>query len=469
MLDRRTFLKHSAGTLVSAGTWAGLPGSAYGQSATPLNFVFILVDDMGWTDLACYGSHFYETPNIDRLAASGMRFTNAYAACTVCSPTRASILTGKYPARLHLTDWIAGHKRPKAKLRVPDFNLQLPLEETTLAEILKPLGYVSASVGKWHLGEEPFYPEHQGFDVNIAGSGRGQPHKGYFSPYQIPTLTDGAEGEYLTDRLADEAVRFIETHRERPFFLYWPHFAVHTPIQAKQELIALYEAKVDPAQKQKNPAYAAMIHSVDDAVGRVLDTLERMQIADRTVVFFMSDNGGLVLNHVTDNSPLRAGKGSAYEGGIRTPMIVRWPGKTIPGSTCEVSVISTDFYPTILAMVGAPNQSQNTCDGVDLSPLLTNSGSIDREYLYWHYPHYHPGGATPYGAIRHGNFKLIEFYEDGSLELYNLKEDIGETHNLVETHPDIVRSLHTELSEWRKRVDAQMPTENPEYDPNASQ
>ncbi|MFH1741961.1 MAG: sulfatase [bacterium] len=338
------------------GGTAALISHKYALAATPStekkpNFVFILIDDMGWTDLGCYGSTFYETPHIDRLAAQGMRFTDAYAACTVCSPTRASILTGKYPARLHLTDWISGHRFPWAKLWVPDFNQQLPLQETTLAEALRPLGYVSASIGKWHLGQEDYYPEKQGFDINIAGTHRGSPPR-YFSPYEIPTLKDGEEGEYLTDRLADDATRFIEKNAAKPFFLYWSHFAVHTPIQAKKDLIEKYETKVNPKNRHRNPTYAAMIQSVDEAVGRLTAKLDKLGLTDNTVVIFMSDNGGLRFMRrktgpvlATDNAPLREGKGSAYEGGVREPMIVRWSGTVEPGSVCTVPVISTDFYP----------------------------------------------------------------------------------------------------------------------------
>jgi arylsulfatase A len=294
-------------------------------AAAPPNFIFILVDDLGWTDVSCYGSKFYETPNIDRLASQGMRFTQAYAACTVCSPTRAAVLTGKYPARLHITDWIAGHVRPYAKLKAPDWTMHLPLEETTIAEALKPLGYATASIGKWHLGGPAYYPEKQGFDINIAGCDRGQPPS-YFSPYKIATITDGPPGEFLTDRESMEACKFIEQNRARPFFLYLPHHAVHTPLMAKKEVKEKYQAKVKPGLLQNNATYAGLVESVDDSVGRILKKLEELNIDDRTVIFLTSDNGGLVLNRVTDNSPLRAGKGSAYEGGVRVISIVKWPG-----------------------------------------------------------------------------------------------------------------------------------------------
>jgi arylsulfatase A-like enzyme len=299
---------------------------AAGAAEPRPNVILILVDDLGWTDLSCMGSELYETPNIDRLAAEGMLFRNAYAACTVCSPTRAAVLTGKYPARLHITDWIAGHVRPKAKLKVPDWTMRLPLEEVTIAELLKAEGYATCHIGKWHLGSEGFYPDDQGFDANIGGYHRGQPPQ-YFAPYNIPTLEEGPEGEYLTDREAAEAERFIRANQERPFFLYLPHYTVHTPIQSKEALQERYAAKVKPGMKQTRADYAAMIESLDESVGRMMAALEELELSNRTAIFFTSDNGGLILGNppVTDNSPLRSGKGSAYEGGVRVPLIVRWP------------------------------------------------------------------------------------------------------------------------------------------------
>jgi arylsulfatase A len=427
------------------------------------NFVFILIDDLGWADVGCYGSTFHETPNIDRLAQQGMRFTNAYAACPVCSPTRASIMTGRYPARLHLTDYIPGHKEPFAKLCRPEFRQELPLEEVTLAEALKPAGYVSACIGKWHLGGEPFFPEKQGFDLNFGGSNSGHPPS-YFYPYRLPGVGSGRPGEYLTDRLTNEAEDFIAKNKDRPFFLYFAHYAVHTPLQAKQEMVARYQRSVKPGSRQKNPIYAAMIQSVDESVGRITAKLDELNIADRTIVFFMSDNGGLA--SVTSNAPLRAGKGTMYEGGIREPLIVRWPGAVRPGATCDVPVISTDFFPTMLEMVGLKPDPARTLDGVSIGPLLKGTGAVRRDALYWHYPHYHPGGATPCGAVRQGDYKLIEFYENGRLELYNLKEDVGEANDLAGKMPDKAAELRMKLGDWRHAVDAQMPTTNPRYDPS---
>lgn len=432
--------------------------------ARPPNFIVILVDDLGWTDLGCQGSKFYETPHIDRLAREGMRFTQAYAACTVCSPTRAALLTGKYPARLHITDWIPGHARPDAKLNVPDWRMFLPHEERTLAEALRDAGYATASIGKWHLGGPEFYPERHGFDVNIAGFEKGSPPS-YFAPYKIPTLTDGPPGEFLSDRLTDEAVRFIEAHRDRPFFIYLPHYAVHTPLMAKSNVIAKYQAKADPSHPQRHPVYAALVESVDDSVGRILQTLETLQLARDTVIVFTSDNGGLVLRNVTSNLPLREGKGSAYEGGVRVPLIVKWPGVTRPGSVCDAPVITPDFYPTLLEIAGLKPARGQVVDGMSLVPLLRGRGAIRRDALFWHYPHYHPGGATPYGAIREGDWRLVEFYEDNHVELYNLRRDIGEKHNLAESEPALAKRLRDKLHAWRQRVGAQMPSPNPNYDP----
>lgn len=454
------------------------PAAARGEpTERPPNVIFFLIDDLGWTDLGCMGSEFYETPNIDRLAAEGMRFTDAYAACTVCSPTRAAIISGKYPARLHLTDWITGHQRPQAKLRIPDWRMYLPLEETTVAEALKQAGYATLHVGKWHLGEPPYYPEHQGFDVNIGGNRWGAPGS-YFWPYgnqrrRVP-LEGGQEGEYLTDRLTDETIQFIDAHADEPFFVYFAHYAVHTPLQAKEELIDHYREKLESGDYRGHrcPVYAAMIHSVDESVGRVMDTLEEKGLLDHTVVLFTSDNGGLVLpfcrgEPITDNSPLRAGKGSAYEGGVRVPAIVRYPMRVAPGSTCREPIISMDFYPTILELTGVEKAPDQTIDGVSLVPLLEGQTQLDREALYWHYPHYHPGGATPYSAVRQGEWRLIEFFEDGRLELYNLTEDIGEQHDRADDMPEKVEELHARLQAWRDAVDAQYPEPNPDYEPEA--
>ncbi|RUL87086.1 sulfatase [Tautonia sociabilis] len=446
---------------------AAPPASIAGDR--PPNLVIILIDDLGWTDLGCFGSDLYETPNLDRLASEGMRFTASYAACTVCSPSRAAIMTGKSPARLHLTDWIHGHNRPDAPLLPPDWTEALPEGEITIAEALQPAGYASASIGKWHLGDDPrHWPDRQGFDRNIAGFGMGSPPS-YFSPYRIPTLDDGPDGEYLTDRLADEAVRFIEANRDRPFLLYLPHYAVHTPLQAKAPLVERYRAKLTPGSRHDNPVYAAMVHSMDEAVGQVVGAIDRLGIAEETLIVFTSDNGGLELRDITDNFPLRAGKGSAYEGGVRVPMIARWPGVVPPGTTCDEPVIGTDLFATALEVSGVGGFA-DLPDSRSLAPLLRDpDASLDRDALYWHYPHYHPGGASPYSAIRAGDWRLVEFFEDGRVELYHLAEDVGEQRDLASALPEKAKQLHDLLVSWRESVGAQLPRPNPKAGPRASE
>jgi len=438
----------------------GLASSVALAADSSPNVIVVLVDDMGWKDLSCQGSGFYETPHIDRLAGDGMRFTSGYSACTVCSPTRAAMLTGLYPARLHLTDWIAGHERPHARLRIPDWTKHLPLETVTVAERLKTAGYATASIGKWHLGGPGFSPERQGFDVNRGGTDKGQPPS-YFSPYRIPTLADGPKGEYLTDREADEAVAFIEANRARPFFLYLPHHAVHTPIQAKPDAAAAYAATW-PDVPPKRAAYAAMVESVDDAMGKLLDTLDRLGIRDRTAVIFTSDNGGQAV--ITDMTPLRAGKGSAYEGGVRVPFVVSWPGVTTPGTTSDVPVITPDIPATILDLTGVGGEPGQPLDGTSLGGVL-RGGTLDRDAIYWHYPHYHPGGATPYSAVRSGSWRLIHFYEDDHDELYDLAADPGEATDLATTQSDKAAELRRKLDTWLTDVGAQLPTVNPDFDP----
>jgi len=392
-----------------------------------------------------------------------MRFNQAYSACTVCSPTRAAILTGQYPARLHVTDWIAGHVQPFARLKVPDWTMHLPLETTNLARLLKPVGFASASIGKWHLGGPAFYPEKQGFDVNIAGTAAGQPPS-YFAPYRIATLREGPTGEFLSDRLTDEALKFIEKNKNRPFFLYLPHYAVHTPLMAKRHVIEKYKKKADPHAPQHNAVYAGLVESVDDSIGHIMQKLEELKLASNTIVIFNSDNGGLIGSTV--NLGLRAGKGSSYEGGVRVPLIAKWPGVTKAGSVCETPVISVDYLPTILEMTGVKDGSKQPLDGESLGPLLKQAGSLKRDAIYWHYPHYHPGGATPYGAVRQGDFKLIEFYEDNHVELYNLKDDLAEKNDLAKTMPDQAAALRRKLHQWRASVGAQLPAPNPDYRPN---
>ena len=437
--------------------------------ATKPNVIIILVDDLGWADVGCYGSTFFKTPHIDALAHRGMRFTDAHAACPVCSPSRAALMTGKYPARLHLTDWLPGRTdRPSQKLLRPVIRQQLPLEEVTLAEALKPAGYATASVGKWHLGSPEFWPEHQGFDLNVGGTETGSPPGGYFR-FRTPNLEARSDKEYLTDRLTDEAVGFIERHEKSPFFLYLAHYAVHIPLQARPEDIARYKAMPVGHSPQDNPIYAAMIESVDQGVGRIVRKLEDLRIADRTVIVFTSDNGGLSVQEgpntpATSNAPLRAGKGFLYEGGIRVPLIVTWPGVTRPGSLCDVPVSGQDLYPTILAMAGMSPAPGQVIDGESLVPLLEGSGALRRDALFWHYPHYSNQGGRPGGVIRRGNLKLIEWYEDGRTELYDLKRDLSERRDIAAERPEEASRLRKQLTRWRESVGAQMPGLNPDYD-----
>ncbi len=456
------------------------------------NIVFILIDDMGWKDLSCYGSSFYETPNLDRLAGESVRFTDAYAACPVCSPTRASILTGKYPATVGITDWIdhGGRTHPAHGLLVDAPYLKhLPREEISVAKALGRGGYATWHVGKWHLGGEGFMPEDHGFDVNVGGCEAGSPGQGgYFSPWSIPALenADVPEGTYLTDYLTDQVVDLIHGRDERPFFLNLCYYSVHTPIQAKPELIEKYQAKATAmgldgietfeegdffpcAHKkdqrirrrvvQSDPVYAAMIETLDTNIGRVLKTLEDEGVADNTMVIFTSDNGGLATaeGSPTCNAPLAEGKGWMYEGGTREPLLIKWPGVTEAGTECTVPVTSPDFYPTLLEAAGLGAMPEQHCDGESIAPLLRGDGELERDAIFWHYPHYGNQGGTPGSSIRMGDYKLIEFFEDGRIELYNLRDDIGEDHDLARGKPELATEMQERLAEWRERVEALIP------------
>ena len=433
------------------------------------NILLILTDDLGWRDLSCYGSHFYETPNIDLLASQGMRFTDAYAAATVCSPTRAAILTGKTPARLHLTDFLSGLVFPHAALKPPDWQRHyLPHQEVTLAEMLKQAGYETFYFGKWHLGGEAHFPATQGFDHTLAETQAGWPGT-YFYPWPMVRNLKGKRGDYLTDRLTDEVIRSLARPHDRPFFTFLSYFTPHRPTQAKDENIEKYKAKLKPTHVQRNPVNAGMIHSLDENVGRIMRALEELKIADNTLLIFASDNGG---NHYADtpqktnNAPLRDGKGSAYEGAYRVPLIVRWPGKVAAGTETDEPVTSVDFFPTLRAVSGQEPAASEKLDGTSLLPLLMKQQPLRRKALYWHYPHYHHGGASPHGVIRKGQYRLIEHFDGTPAELYDVKNDIGETVNLVNTRPEKVKELLNELREWRHDVGAQMPTLNPDYDPD---
>jgi len=458
------------------------------------NIIFILLDDYGWADTRCYGSTFYETPNLDRLAEQGMRFTDAYAACPVCSPTRASVMTGKYPARVGITNFIAGNA--SGKVHGVPYHHALPPEEHTVARALKAGGYRTMHVGKWHLGPKGHWPEDFGFDDNVAGCGWGMPQRGYFSPYQMPNLDDGPEGEYLTDRLTDEAVALVKDAAGdgKPWFLHLCHYAVHTPIQPPPDLVEKYKRKakrlkldqVDPVVEgerftalhkknqhverriiQSHADYAAMVENVDANIGRLLDAVDQLGQADNTLVIFTSDNGGLATaeGSPTCNAPLAEGKGWMEEGGVREPLIVRWPGKVRAGSVCSEPVTTPDYYPTMLEAAGLDPIPQQHVDGVSLMPLLTEGAdTLGREAIYWHYPHYSNQGDHPTSAIRAGDWKLIESLEDGSLELYHLGEDLSETRNRADAEPDRVATLHGKLKAWRDAVGAKMPQPNPDYD-----
>ncbi len=441
------------------------------------NVVFILVDDLGWTDLGVMGSPYYQTPNVDKLAERGVRFTDAYAACTVCSPSRASIMTGKYPARINCTDWIEGWKMPDAKLKVPDWTMYMDTAEVSLADLFKQNGYTTAHIGKWHLGEDSLYwPKNQGFDINIGGWKKGAPNRnkklgsnGYFAPFGNPRLTDLPEDEYLTERLANEACNFIAENNPlktgKPFFLNFWLYNVHTPLQAKKDKVEKYKSIVDSTQHHKNPVYAAMVEHMDDAVGKIVQQLKAEGLAENTIIIFTSDNGGLVgrwENKVTSNHPLRDGKGHMYEGGVRVPLIIVDPGQSLKGSTSNQFAISCDYYPTLIELAGLKMQESLEFDGKSLAPALVDS-TIQRDAIFWHYPHYHLEGARPYSAVRKGDWKLIRFFETDSYELYNLKEDISESNDLADKNLDKLYELKQTLFDWYQEVDAQIPTKNPNY------
>ena len=447
------------------------------------NFILINVDDLGWTDLGCFGSKFYETPHIDGLAGDGMRFTDAYAACAVCSPTRAAIMTGRYPARLGVTDWIrarfqggkipADKKNPSRwvggkgnKVLCPANALWMESSELTIAELLKDAGYRSCHIGKWHLGADDWYPEKQGFDENYGGCDYGQPPS-YYDPFHnkrldgIYGLPGRKKGQYLTDREADEALGFIGRNKEQPFFLYFANYAVHTPIQAKQSLLGKYKEKAAKLKgRQKNAAYATMVESVDQAVGRIRAKLEELKISGKTVIIFTSDNGGLL--GPTDNAPLRSGKGNPYEGGVRVPLIVHWPGITRAKSVSAVPVSSIDYFPTICRAAGIKPPADVVIDGVDLMPVLKGGDSLDREDIFWHFPHYR-GRIMPYSMVRSGSWKLLKRYHGKPYELFNLAEDIGEKEELSAKIPEKVKQLDAKLVEWLKKTGAKVPRLNPDY------
>ena len=492
------------------------------------NVVFFLVDDLGWSDVGCYGSSFYETPNIDRLAVEGVRFTDAYAACHVCSPTRASILTGKYPATLNLTDWLRGRRNfPFQRLLNAVINQNLPHKEVTIAETLKQHGYSTAIFGKWHLGREGSMPTDHGFDLHIPDAVANW--RTFHGPFGLKKL-DSKEGDYLTDRLTDEAVKWLDDNKDEPFFLYMSHFAVHDPIQGRKDLVAKYTRKLSESeksdspdfilegnpdskdnpskeelvrlirtpefskhkvlprgtikvrQKQDNVQFAAMVESVDQSLGRIVSKLSELGIEDDTIVIFFSDNGRMAAMNVgnpkrvvpaedvdkaysTSCLPLRGAKGWLYEGGIRVPLIIKWPGKGRVGSVCGTPVSSIDFFPTIMDMIGKGNEVGSDKEGVNIAPLVRGE-TIDDRAIYWHFPHYSNHGMhSPGGAIRLGKYKLLEYFENGTVQLFDLENDMGEQNDLSAIEIERAQELKDKLHQWRTRVNAQMMKPNPDFDP----
>lgn len=459
--NRREFLALGAALAASSGLARGE------TSQKQPNIVFILADDLGWADLGCYGSLFFETPRLDALAAGGIRFTQAYAACPVCSPTRASIMSGLYPARIGLTDFLGGKKSPEGSPLAPAPNAKnLPLDLTTLPELLRGAGYATAALGKWHLGGADSPPEAHGFDQSLGAVGGGA--AGYFAPkwWLGAEPQPARDGEYITDRLTEEACTYIKTKRDQPFFLYLTHYAPHIPLQAKQELLGRFEEKkaklgagIGP---QDNVLYAAMLASLDEGVGRVLDALKEAGLDDNTIVVFTSDNGGLNVveganTPATNNAPLREGKGYLYEGGIRVPLIVS--GRGLSGALCDSPVCSVDFLPTLCDVAGVPRTSfPSTLDGVSAKALLDAPATArDRGDLFWHYPHFSNQGGRPGSAMRRGDWKLIEWHETGAVELYDLKADPGETTEVGAVNREIAQEMLAALHAWREAVGAKMP------------
>lgn len=454
--------------------------------AKPMNFVFILVDDLGQRDIGIEGSTFYETPHINRLASAGMRFTQGYATCQVCSPSRASILLGKYPPRTGITNYI-GAKSGKQwnrndRVLQPDYAKSLPHADTTLAEAMKTAGYKTFFAGKWHLGGKGSLPTDHGFDINVGGASYGSPPGGFFSPYKNPKLKDGPPGESLTLRLAEETSKFIEAHQDEKFFAYLSFYAVHAPIQTTDELQAKYVAKAKAQglaesrfkfdrtmpvrQVQDNPVYAGMMETLDQTVGNVLQTLDDLNLADNTVVIFTSDNGGVSSGDAfaTSNLPLRGGKGRQWEGGFREPYYVVAPSVAPAGSVSDVPVTGTDFYPTILDLAGIPLKPNQHVDGVSLVPLLKGN-QIDQRDLYWHYPHYGNQGGEPAAVVRSDNWKLIHYYEDGHNELYDLSQDLGEQYDLSTGNPEVTHQLSAKLQAWLAETGAAIPKPDDRFDP----
>jgi len=460
-------LGHAGGWRGKAAGKGGAAPSAFRQGTPPRpNVIFILADDLGYSELGCYGNTFNETPNLDRLARQGMRFTDAYAAAPVCSPYRAALMTGQWPARVGITDYLR-----------PNDPKHLPPEATTVAEVFKSAGYATGMIGKWHLtgyehhGAVEIRPTDQGFDEAIVSERRGIGGGSYWYPYHFnPAIEQRLPGkEYLVDRVNLEAVEFLERHKHEPFFLYVSHYAVHTRLVGKPDLVAKYEAKPGAGKGNRapknNPHLAAQLESIDEGVGMIMRKLQELGLADNTLLIFTGDNGGE--DRVTSNAPLRAGKSTLYEGGIREPLLIRWPGVVPPHTVCRTPTVNCDFFPTFEAILGVRPNANQPVDGVSILPLLKDpTARLDRDTLYWHYPLAKPHflGGRSAGAIRKGDWKLIEFFDTGGVELYNLADDIGETNNLAKARPDMVQALRQDLAAWRKRIGAKIPPDCRDYD-----
>lgn len=438
---------------------SAVPGSS-SESTRPVkkpNIVIVLADDLGWADLGCYGNTFHETLHIDRLAREGLRFTQFYAG-PVCSPTRANLQAGQDQARFGITQHIPGHRRPFARLIDPVVPPQLPLEVETFAERLRAAGYATGYFGKWHLGGSGFGPEQQGWETVLQCQGNTLP----------PRITGAQEVRRTAEFLTERAVEFIHANQDRPFLLQVSHFAVHIPLSTTPELLAKYEAKRPLPGYPSLPAYAGLLDELDQSVGRIVAAVDEAGLAERTLVLFLSDNGGLEHEQsgrvVTSNQPLRSEKGTLYEGGIRIPAIARWPGRVLPASVCDTPAITLDLYPTLVELAAAEPAAGQPCDGVSLARLLSEPTTpLDRDTLYWHLPHYHH--STPASAIRQGDWKLLEFFEDARLELYYLRDDLSEQHNLATVEPERAARLQDALCQWRQAVGARLPEPNPNYDP----
>ena len=457
------------------------------------NFLFILADDLGYHDLSCMGSTYYETPNIDRIADEGAVFTEGYAACQVCSPSRASIMTGKFPSRHGITDWIGaktGENWRKAgrfnKLLPPEYIHTLSKDYVTLPEAMQEGGYKTFFAGKWHIGAEGSWPKDHGFDINKGGWDKGSPRGGYYAPWDNPNLDYKDSGESLTMRLAEETVEFVSSNKDHPFFAFLSFYAVHGPIQTTEDKWEKYKNKAQNQgikssgfkmskylpirQVQDNPIYAGLVETMDDAVGRVLDKLDDLGLSENTIVIFTSDNGGVAAGDAfaTSNSPLRGGKGYQYEGGIREPYFIRAPNLIEPGSKIETPVTGTDFYPTILDLANLKLKPEEHQDGTSLLPLIKGEQLPNRS-LVWHYPHYGNQGGEPSSIIRKGDWKLIHYYEEERLELFNLAEDLSEENDRSMEFQDMANQLDNELMEILNSTGARFPKRDPLYTKSAEQ